>query len=98
GADQDIAATLVTNVQAFFGAVVSVGAVDITGSLFANDNVFFGATVGGAQTQQRGDDASPSRNHFYVTRHYYVIEQPEPRKKRKPKPRKPIPQAVVGEA
>lgn len=94
-----ISGALYTNGQTFYGAsIVQDGAAQaITGALFTNDNVFFGATVGGAQTQ-RGDDAPPSRNRFYVTRHYYVIEQPEPRKKRKPKPRKPIPQAVVDEA
>jgi hypothetical protein len=52
----------------------------------------------GGNTGQRGDDAPSGRNRFYVTRHYYVIEQPEPRKKRKPKPRKPVTQAVVEEA
>ena len=49
-------------------------------------------------TTQRGDDAPSGRNGFYVTRHYYVIEQPESRKQRKAKPRKPVTQAVVDEA
>ena len=100
GADQTITAALYTNAQAFFEATVAVGAVDIAAELFTNEQVFFGATVSpvSAQTQQRGDDAPSGRNRFYVTRHYYVIGQPESRKQRKAKPRKPVTQAVVEEA